>query len=832
MSPISSRLSLTITRWLIRRAGLIALMGTLLGAIGAAYSVKLYKNLRTDIEELLPTSARSVLDLDEVTRRLESIDNLAIVMLSEAPDASKRFVDSLVVELKKAPREKVAGVEYKIDRELQFFAARRPLYMDLPDLEKIRDYIRERIAYEKQLYNPLNIFSGKELSEPKLDIGTLERKYSQKISAYSRFPGGYYATPDGKIRIILVNLPGKSSGVDTARELRSIVDEAIKKTNPAAFDPKMTILYTGGVQNLLEEQAALIADLELSTVVVMVLVTLVLLLFFRANRATLALVVALIIGTLWTFGVSFFAVGYLNANSAFLGPIVLGNGINFGIILLARYLEERRAGRKHFRAMKRAIESTSTGTWTAALAAGLAYGSLMLTGFRGFKQFGIIGLIGMILCWVATFTVLPAYLTLLDRRRPLARTQRARKEPIADFLASMISRHPAKIWFGSFLLTVFSIAMLMRYSPGILETDLSKLRDKRSMESGSAYNAKYLDEVFRRYLSPIVIMPKEREAAIEISQRLKSLQAKEGKTSLISSVQTIDEFIPRDQPQKISVIDDIRKLLPPRLMAELSAEDNKRVSEFFQPETFRLVQQKDLPQMILEKFTERDGSIGKLVLVEPPLSNETWDGNALIKFINELRQIADAVDPGAPVAGQLPVTADMLAAIQHDGPRATLFALIAVVLLVVFLFRKLSTVGLTLFALFIGMSWMGGAIFGFWMKINFLNFIALPITFGIGVDYGVNVFQRYMQEGGKNIIAVVKNTGGAVMLASLTTIIGYGSLLIAGNQAFVSFGKLAVLGEITCVTAAVISLPAYLVWSQERKSRRSKGGPRSGGAAS
>ncbi|MBU6376543.1 MAG: hypothetical protein KGQ59_11145, partial [Bdellovibrionales bacterium] len=141
-------------------------------------------------------------------------------------------------------------------------------------------------------------------------------------------------------------------------------------------------------------------------------------------------------------------------------------------------------------------------------------------------------------------------------------------------------------------------------------------------------------------------------------------------------------------------------------------------------------------------------------------------------------------------------------------------------LLVVFLFRKVSTVALTLFSLFLGVFWMGGAIFGFWIKINFLNFIALPITFGIGVDYGVNVFQRYMQEGGKNIVAVVKNTGGAVMLASVTTIIGYGSLLIAGNQAFVSFGLLAVLGEITCVTAAVVSLPAYLVWSQERKTRR------------
>jgi predicted RND superfamily exporter protein len=115
---------------------------------------------------------------------------------------------------------------------------------------------------------------------------------------------------------------------------------------------------------------------------------------------------------------------------------------------------------------------------------------------------------------------------------------------------------------------------------------------------------------------------------------------------------------------------------------------------------------------------------------------------------------------------------------------------------------------------------MAGMILAFKLKINFLNFIALPITFGIGVDYGVNVFQRYLLER-KNrkqhvIIPVIKQTGGAVMLASLTTVIGYGSLVIASNQAFVSFGTLAVMGEITCITAAVLSLPAFLLY-QERK---------------
>jgi len=824
-SPLTLWIARKLTRASTRHAGLLTLLSLGLAVLGAYFSIQLYKNLRTDLEELLPSTARSVLDLGEVTQRLESIDNLGIVLLSDQPDQSKKVVDALASELSKAPREKIAGVEYRIDRELRFFSDRRPLYMELSDLQGMRDYIRDRIDYEKQLYNPLNIFSGRELPEPRLDIGSLERKYTGKVSAYSRFPDGYYASLDGKTRVMLVNLPGKVSGVGAATDLRSIVDQAIARVNPQSFDPQLKILFTGGVQNLLEEHHALIEDLELSTVVVIILVTGVLLLFFRATRVTLLLVAALLVGTLWTFGVSYFAVGYLNANSAFLGAIVLGNGINFGIIFLARYLEERRADRAHEPALLTAMEATITGTWTAALAAGLAYGSLMLTGFRGFNQFGVIGFIGMVLCWIATFTVLPAFMTLADRHKPLALPldpkKAARAGWIAESLGKIISNYPAQIWGISVALTIVSLAMLLRYSPNILETDLSKLRDRRSMESGSAYNSKYQDEVFQRYLSPIVIMPRDREDAVQIANRLKQIQKSEGKQSLISSVQTIDDFLPRDQREKIWVLQEIERLLPPRILNELTPADRDRVSAFFKPECFKIVQQRDLPALVLNKFTERDGSVGKLVLVEPPLENQTWEGNRLVSFIEQLRSTADAVAPGSPVAGSLPVTADMLSAISHDGPRATVFALLAVVLLVASLFRRIEAVTLTLFSLFLGMIWMAGAIFGFWLKINFLNFIALPITFGIGVDYGVNIFQRYMQEGSENIVSVIKNTGGAVLLASLTTIIGYGSLLIAGNQAFVSFGKLAVLGELTCVSAAVFSLPAYLVWRSRGSERRS-----------
>jgi predicted RND superfamily exporter protein len=106
------------------------------------------------------------------------------------------------------------------------------------------------------------------------------------------------------------------------------------------------------------------------------------------------------------------------------------------------------------------------------------------------------------------------------------------------------------------------------------------------------------------------------------------------------------------------------------------------------------------------------------------------------------------------------------------------------------------------------------------IKINFLNVIALPIAFGIGVDYASNLLARVQQEGRKRVASIVASTGGAVSLASLMTIIGYTSLLIAGNQGFVSFGQLAVLGEVATLTAATLILPSYLRWRYIREQVR------------
>jgi hypothetical protein len=185
-----------------------------------------------------------------------------------------------------------------------------------------------------------------------------------------------------------------------------------------------------------------------------------------------------------------------------------------------------------------------------------------------------------------------------------------------------------------------------------------------------------------------------------------------------------------------------------------------------------------------------------------------WDGHNLIRLADVTRNVVLPNGHVASAAGHTSLFAAMLRSIAHDGPIATVAAMLGVALMVLLLLRNLRNSALVLLSLAVGVLWMGGAGALMHMKLNFLNFVALPITFGIGVDYAVNIFARIASEPRAKHAHALAETGSAVALCSSTTIIGYSALLIASNGALVSFGKLANLGEVGCLLAAVLLVPA------------------------
>jgi hypothetical protein len=138
---------------------------------------------------------------------------------------------------------------------------------------------------------------------------------------------------------------------------------------------------------------------------------------------------------------------------------------------------------------------------------------------------------------------------------------------------------------------------------------------------------------------------------------------------------------------------------------------------------------------------------------------------------------------------------------------------------------------LTTFALFVGVFGMFGLMSLFGVRLSFLNYIAVPITIGIGVDYPFNIVARLRQEGYRASRGVLR-TASAVALCSLTTIIGYAVLLLSDTGAIRSFGAAAVLGEITSISAALVVVPALVLVAGIVRGGAAGGGATSGAAPS
>ena len=112
------------------------------------------------------------------------------------------------------------------------------------------------------------------------------------------------------------------------------------------------------------------------------LVLLTMLLHFRRLRYVLYSCVPALLGVLLSLLLARYALGYLNANTAFLIAIILGNGINTPIVLLSRYGEGLRGGLTQIESLRSGVKGALGSTLSAALAASIAYGTLLGTDLR------------------------------------------------------------------------------------------------------------------------------------------------------------------------------------------------------------------------------------------------------------------------------------------------------------------------------------------------------------------------------------------------------------------------------------------------------------------
>ncbi len=796
------------------------LVGSAVAAlVGAVGTVELYSDLRTDVGELLPETTRSTRDLEAVTKRVGGFAEHTVILHGADRVTLEVFADDLADELSKAPKDLVRWVEYRSDELQEFFRPRLLLFPEKAELERLRDALKGRIEWEMARAR------GRAADGAPPDVlGLVEKLRESRRDLLGRFRDGYYIgevpgrTPAEKMTILvmIVRMEGTPDAYGKVVRLDRVVRDAVRRLDPKKYAPGLEVSYAGHVTSNVMEHDALAEDLVWATLFVVLAVAAAVAAYNRTWKAVFAVGIPLLVGALVTFGLGQVFVGHLNSNTAFLGSIVVGNGINVGLIFFARYLEERRRGSEPLSAMEVAVRDTWLGTLTAALAASAAYASLMSTDFRGFSQFGLIGGIGMTLSWITSYLVTPPLVLAWERRAPIPRDGQRPVRPVFTWVVSgVIERTPRLSTVIAAGLTALSVYFVGRIAADPFEYDFSKLRDQSALrEGGPAWWDERVDELFGNHLTPTVILARDEREARAIARTLEE-HRRARPDGLVGPVLSVGTIVPEGQEEKLPVIREIRALATPENLAFLPPDKRMAIEKAIPPADLRPFGTADLPEQLRRQITELDGRVGTPVLVYPAGRMDMWNGRDMLRFADELRSIP--LPAGTPTASWILLMADVLKLIAKDGPRATLLSLAGVVAFVLVAFglgkrsaRSLADAAWVLAALALGVVWFLGLVGALGLRLNMLNFIALPITFGIGVDYATNIHQRRLLDPARSIADVVRTTGGAVALCSVTTIIGYSSLLIARNQALISFGILADLGEVACLAAALLALPALL----------------------
>ena len=704
----------------------------------------------------------------------------------------------------------------------------------------------------------------------RLDGGPYRSPWANLIAAPTLVPdAGYFLSHDRRLLYVVIDLVEVPRAFATEHAAILAVRGAI--ANLRQEFPSIQAGVTGAPALFSDELNAATRDGQIASVLALLLTLGLLMLAFRRLVTSCAMLVVLALSLGWSLGVITLLVGELTIFSMMFVSVVIGLGSDYGIFFLFRYREERVLGLTLVGALERTAARSGPGILLGALTAAVTFYILTIAEFRGIRDFGFISGTAILLAFLSMLTVFPAALLLIDRWQksprlipspdgpsvqpaldPAVSERRQPRVPALEWLV----RYPRTIVIASVLLTAASLwaAPRVGFDYNILNLQADGTESVVWERKAAAASGR---SVF---------------AALSTATSLTELEARQAafrRLPSVSDVQSVLSVLPDRQPEKLvvlhrlaEVVDSIRLGAPfpldlPRLtvaldtlkrrmdlasaprggagppeeiivlaqatsalLARLAARDRhavevaladyqqqlaadfagqwRRLQEVVRPAPLTLV---DLPEELRRKFIGKSGHL----LLQIYSRVDLWDRSSQARFVEELRTV-DADVTGQPVVGY-----ESMRLIERSFRLGVAYAFALVAGIALFMIRRVRETAFAMVPLILGTLWTVAMMRWAGLTFNLVNVWALPLIIGSAAEYGVNIVLRSLEapaHGGGPRLA--RSTVLGVVFNGLTTLAGFGSLLVAHHRGVWSLGLLLVIGSAMTLTASLVVLPTLV----------------------
>jgi len=690
-------------------------------------------------------------------------------------------------------------------------------------------------------------------------------------SAVERFLYGdpYFISQDK--RVLLMNLKANFSAMDIDKDIASTdsVQAILDRVLPNF--PGVRAGISGMIPLQKDEMEHTTKDMQFSSILAMVLVLVLFMLTFRMWSAPILAGLNLVIALIIAAGVVSIFLGRLNMMTSMFAVILIGLGIDYSIHIISVYGERRVINKDAVSAMQETLVRSGPGIITGALTTAAAFFALAISVTQGIKEMGIVLGIGIICAMLTTMITLPSI--LVARERFLTRvSKKSFKQPHVEFkilgtIGKSIAVRPLLYLVVAIIVTGFLLyqALNIRFDYNMLNIEPKGLPTVELQDT--------IIEAFDLSPDFAMVTTGSIEQSHEMAERLKQMPLismveniadyvppEEKQLERIPEVENIRRLVTRNtartpitannldrltaQLERLdmniyelsqlafiggqdkvdekckSIIGDPEKEDPESfiisIVQKIKENPSQAAAQFniFQDYYYPNLRQKiykmanpalitleGLPEHIKSQFVNETGD-KYLVTIYP--KEQVWNYEALTRFNKQLETVS------SKITGMPPIFLHLIRLIGRDGLMATILTVIIVILLLWMDFRSLRFALLGVIPLITGGIWMLGLMKTFGLMLNVVNVMAIPMIVGIGIDDGVHILHRYMFEGLRKTPVVLRSTGKAVLLTSLTTMAGFGSLMTASYRGWVGFGALLVAGVGACFITTMLFLPSII----------------------
>jgi uncharacterized protein len=776
-----------------------------------------------NVLRLLPQRSPSVRDFQIFLQSFGSLDHLYVVFdTAGAIGDHGELVDLYVEALRQSPEIESVDAQlfepgkdwsYLSDRELYLLGADgaaaaltrfRPPQLDV-EIAHARDLLSMPSAQIKAL-----------VQQDPLGLLTMLRDRMGREKGFVSFDPSQegYVSRDGRSRLVVVKPKGPPFDTDFCKALfkRLSTVEATARQEAAADDPDagaVGIQAAGAYRVSLEAEQLIRREGIVNSIGSLLLLLLVVFAVFRTPWVVLYGFAPLALAALLTLGINGLIQGSLSPATSGSAGMLFGLGIDGVVLLYLRYLEERRAGASADEAVRH-MSGTASSVVLAQLTTAATFFALLLIDFPTLQDLGSLVGLGILLCCGLTLLLLPALL-------PQGSDARAGRGLTAAWLGGFVRRAAAPIVWVSAIATIALAAASTRLQ---LDTSIDKLQ---AQTRGAVLEREVADRFsLPRDVLLVINEHEEIEPLLEADARLGRALAAEAPSVVASG---IGFLLPsaREQARVAQVIGstgttsrDVQRDIQAAAARTGFRPDTfvpflERVPKLLDPReriTYDGLIAHGLESIVSRFVVRRDGRYQAVTYLYP---QQTVD-------IDALRRIVLSVDPRLRLTGLPAINHELRQQFFPQFLKGIAIGTVAVAILVYAVFRTVRHTLLALLPTAIGFVWSAGVLALLRIELDLFSLFAAVTFIGIAVDYGIYVLYRYVFEPSSGMDEVMTKTGAAIIVACVTALIGFGTLVNSSYGPLHVFGIVSIVTLTCCLTASIVSLPA-LVLEMERWSR-------------